>query len=178
MSEKKIPYHNKPNELSVEEWQSGLRKQYAKEQKFKFTNIGEHLVYSDFEVYNPKTEKTYKISLRDGKESYNFCSCPDFKVNNLGTCKHIEYLLHYFSRYKKYQNYLSNPCNPYHNSLSISYGRERKIRLRKAENSIYFKNEELLFDKFGYLKSNMIAQIESFIESAKKKDYRYFSRKH
>ncbi len=98
----KIPYHNKPDELSVDEWQAGLRKQYAKEQNFKFTNIGDHPVYSDFSVYNPKTDKTYKVSLRDGKESYNFCSCPDFKTNSLGTCKHIEYMLHYFSKYMKY----------------------------------------------------------------------------
>ena len=73
MAEKKIPYHRKPEELSVTEWQSGLRKQYAKEQNFKFKNIGSHPVYSDFEVYNPQTEKTYKVSIRDGAESYNFC---------------------------------------------------------------------------------------------------------
>lgn len=170
MSEKKIPYHNKPGELSVEEWQLGLRKQYAKEQNFKFTNIGDHPVYSDFEVYNPKTDKTYKVSLRDGIESFNFCSCPDFKVNALGTCKHIEYLLYYFSKYKKYQKHLANPCNPEHTSLSIFYGTERKIRLRKADNSGIFENESKYFDEYGYLKPEMLDRLEEFIKSATKVD--------
>lgn len=170
MSEKKIPYHNKPEDISVDEWQSGLRRQYAKEQNFKFTNIGNHPVYSDFEVYNPKSEKTYKVSLRDGLESYNFCSCPDFKVNTLGTCKHIEYMLHYFSMYKKYQKYLLNPQNPKHNSLSIAYGIERKIRLRKADNQTQFENESTFFDTYGFLNGEMIDQIDSFIETAKKDD--------
>ncbi len=166
MSEKKIPYHNKPDELSVEEWQAGLRKQYAKEQNFKFTNIGDHPVYSDFKVYNPKTDNTYKVSLRDGKESYNFCSCPDFKINSLGTCKHIEYMLHYFSKYKKYQKYLTNPCNPDYSSLSIFYGKERKIRLEKADGIVRFDHEEDYFDEYGYLKPNMLFKIDEFIEAA------------
>ena len=170
MSENKIPYHNKPDELSVDEWQSGLRKQYAREQNFKFTNIGDHLVYSDFEVYNPKSDKTYKVSIRDGIESFNFCSCPDFKVNALGTCKHIEFLLYYFSKYKKYQKHLANPCNPDHNSLSIFYGIERKIRLHKADNIEPFENEKEYFDAYGYLKTEMLDKLNDFIQTAMKVD--------
>ena len=173
MSEKKIPYHSKPNELSVEEWQTGLRKQYAKEQKFKFTNIGDHPVYSDFRVHNPQTEKTYKVSLRDGKESYNFCSCPDFKINSLGTCKHIEYMLHYFSKYKKYQKYLLNPVSPNHSSLSIFYGPERKICLRKASTVGHFENEEMFFDEHGFIRPGMIDNMEDFIETSKRTDPRF-----
>ena len=170
MPEKRIPFHSKPEDLSVEEWQSGLRKQYAKEQNFKFTNIGDHPVYSDFKVFNPKTDKTYKVSLRDGKESYNFCSCPDFKVNTLGTCKHIEFMLHYFSKYKKYQKHLLNPRNPDHSSLSIFYGAERRIRLEKVSTIGHFKNEEVFFDENGFMKPGMIDNIESFIKSSKSVD--------
>lgn len=127
-------------------------------------------MYSDFEVFNPTTEKTYKVSLRDGFESYNFCSCPDFKVNTLGTCKHIEFMLHYFSKYKKYQRYLSNPCNPEHSSLSIFYGTEHKIRLRKANKNTVLDKETEYFDEYGYLKRGMIKQIDSFIHYAQKSD--------
>lgn len=100
-AKKKVPYSYKPVDLSVDEWQLRLRKQFAKEQKFKIKNIDDHLVYSDFEVHNPETGNTYKVSIRDSVTSFNFCSCPDFKINGLGTCKHIEYLLYYFSKYKK-----------------------------------------------------------------------------
>ena len=168
MPEKKIPYHHKPEELSLDEWQAGLRKQYAKDQNFKFKNIGGHPVYSDFEVYNPGTDKTYKVCIRDGIESYNFCSCPDFKINTLGTCKHIEFMLYYFSNYKKYQRHLSNPRNPDLSSLSIVYGTERKIRLEKADHIEKFDKEGDFFDEYGYLKPGMLGQLDSFIDSSVK----------
>jgi hypothetical protein len=56
--------------------------------EFQVKNIGDHPLYSDFEVYNPETEKTYKVSIWDKVSSCDFCSCPDFTVNTLGTCKH------------------------------------------------------------------------------------------
>ncbi|MEA1886841.1 MAG: DEAD/DEAH box helicase [Bacteroidota bacterium] len=170
MAEKKIPYHYKPEDLTLEQWQTGLREQYAKEQKLEFKNIGDHPVYSDFEVSNPATNNTYKVSIRDGIESYNFCSCPDFRVNDLGTCKHIEFMLHYFSKYKKYRKYLTNPSSPDHSSLSIRYGSVRNIRLRKANNVARFTDEEQFFDDYGFLIPEMIDQIDTFINAAKRTD--------
>jgi len=64
MEIKRVPYYRKPGELTVEEWQSALRKQYALEQKFKVRNIGSEPLYSDYDVYNPDTNKTYKVSAR------------------------------------------------------------------------------------------------------------------
>ena len=104
---KRVPYSRKPQEMSVDEWQAELRKQFATDQKFKIQNIGDHPLYSDFEVSNPETGMTYKVSIRDNLSSYNYCSCPDFKVNTLGTCKHVEYVLFKLLRYKKYQKYFT-----------------------------------------------------------------------
>ena len=91
-SKKKVPYYRKPEGMSVDQWQTELRKQFALKQKFRIRNTGYHPVYSDFEVFNPETGKTYKVSIRDNIKSFNFCSCPDFTINALGTCKHIEYI--------------------------------------------------------------------------------------
>jgi superfamily II DNA or RNA helicase len=33
--------------------------------------------------------KVYNITIRDFKNSGGYCSCPDFKTNKLGTCKHL-----------------------------------------------------------------------------------------
>jgi ERCC4-related helicase len=33
--------------------------------------------------------KTYSITIRDFDTSSGYCSCPDFKTNKLGTCKHL-----------------------------------------------------------------------------------------
>ncbi|MBT9554922.1 MAG: SWIM zinc finger family protein, partial [Myxococcales bacterium] len=38
--------------------------------------------------------RPYTVQLRSVHERLNTCSCPDFAVNRLGTCKHIEGVLH------------------------------------------------------------------------------------
>jgi len=170
MSVNKLSNTRKPEEISIDEWQTGLRRQFAPDQKFKFKNTGDHPVYSDFEVYNPETEKRYKVSIRDNVKSYNFCSCPDFKINGLGTCKHIEYLLHYFSRYKRYRKYLGKPHVPKYSSLSIFYGNERKVWLKKAVNSVSLPGEDSLFDNEGFLINEKLPELPSFIDLALKNE--------
>ena len=167
---KNVPYYRKPDELSVEEWQTLLRQQFAVEQKFEVTNIGEHAVFSDFEVYNPKSKNTYKVAVRDGVSSTNFCSCPDFAINNLGTCKHIEYLLNSLLKYKKYQKLYNKPPVVDYSSISVDYTNQRGIRLKKPNHSFKFSCEDEYFDKNGYLLPGKSLRLDDFIEKNKKLD--------
>src|SRR5258708_11483887 len=48
--------------------------------------------YGDYRVESP-SGKTYRVAMRGPGLFENYCSCPDFAVNTLGTCKHIEALL-------------------------------------------------------------------------------------
>ncbi|MDD5435007.1 MAG: hypothetical protein PH343_06210 [Nitrospira sp.] len=89
----KVSYHHKPDDMSVDSWQTELRRQFAETQNFRIKNTGSHPVFSDFEVYNPQSGNTYKVAVRSEDAGMNFCSCPDFKTNTLGTCKHIEFTL-------------------------------------------------------------------------------------
>ncbi len=162
---KKVPYYRKPKELTVEAWQEALRKQFAADQKFEVTNIGEHPVYSDFEVFNPASEKTYKVSVRDNQSSHDFCSCPDFKINGLGTCKHVEYVLAELKRLKKNQQFFQGTHDPEYSSLSIYYGKERRIRLKKAGRAAFDGLDESIFDSKGFLLHGMTGQLESFIKA-------------
>ncbi|MCK5137362.1 MAG: DEAD/DEAH box helicase [Bacteroidales bacterium] len=170
---KRVPYYKKPEELTVDQWQSELRKQFALEQKLRVTNLGTHPVYSDFKVFNPESEKTYKVSIRDNINSYNYCSCPDFKINTLGTCKHIEFVLFRLLKYKKYQKYFGSEQQHDYSSLSILYGHERMIRLKKAESGIPFENEKAYFDKQGYLLPGMISNLDCFIKDTIKTDPKF-----
>jgi superfamily II DNA or RNA helicase len=160
---KKVPYYKKPQDLTVEAWQEALRKQFAADQKFEVTNIGEHPVYSDFEVFNPESDKTYKVSVRDNQSSHDFCSCPDFKINGLGTCKHVEYVLAELKRLKKNQKFFKGAHDPEYSSLSIYYGKERRIRLKKARLTTFDGADESIFDSDGFLLHGMTGQLESFI---------------
>lgn len=128
--QKKIPYHYKPDDLSYDEWQVALRRQYAQAQNFKINNIGEHAVYSDFELTNAETDKTYKVAIRSPDIGINFCSCPDFTINTLGTCKHIEYVLQKLRRKRGFKKYFLDPPVQEYSSLFLHYGTERKVILR------------------------------------------------
>jgi hypothetical protein len=49
-------------------------------------------VYGDYSVRSA-SDKTHRVAMRGPGLFDNYCSCPDFAVNTLGTCKHIEALL-------------------------------------------------------------------------------------
>ena len=53
----------------------------------------DYVTVQDFEVTNPQTRRTYRVAIRGSALGENFCSCPDFAVNTLGTCKHIMHAL-------------------------------------------------------------------------------------
>src|SRR5450759_4336361 len=48
--------------------------------------------FGDYQVKSA-SGKTYRVAMRGPGLFENFCSCPDFAVNTLGTCKHIEAML-------------------------------------------------------------------------------------
>src|SRR5216683_8244937 len=48
--------------------------------------------YGDYTVKSA-SGRTYRVAVRGPGLFENYCSCPDFAVNTLGTCKHIEAML-------------------------------------------------------------------------------------
>ncbi len=82
-----------PDDWSAAEWQRGLRRQFGREQAFGLKNIGSEPFFSDFHVTNPQSKRAYRVAIRGAQPGDNFCSCPDYATNELGTCKHIEFTL-------------------------------------------------------------------------------------
>ena len=89
----KVPRTHKPDDLDVDEWQKMLRRQYAEILSFKIRNTGDQPIFSEYAVTNPASGKTYKVAIRGLLPGDNYCSCPDFSINTLGTCKHVEFVL-------------------------------------------------------------------------------------
>ena len=77
----------------LREEQIDLRRQRAKSTKFAIENLGKNRVFSDFRVTNPDSGGRYEVTVRGFETGDNTCTCPDFKANTLGTCKHIEAVL-------------------------------------------------------------------------------------
>ena len=49
--------------------------------------------------------RQYRVTIRSLHKRANFCSCPDFANNQLGTCKHIEATLHKIKKHPKYKTF-------------------------------------------------------------------------
>jgi len=165
---KKIPYYRKPDDLTLDEWQIALRKQFAEKQNFIIRNIGDHPVFSDFMVFNPESGNEYKVAIRDYEFGMNFCSCPDFKKTGLNTCKHIESVLKQLKDNKKNEKYWRNGYQRPYSSVSLKYGQERQVFLRiGTENESEIR--ELAKDYFtgdGFLKPESYQHFENFLDKA------------
>src|SRR3990172_10258634 len=80
--EKKVSKIYKPDDLGLEEWQRLLRKQFAAQQAFKLKNNGSHPIFSEFMLTNQQSGKNYKVAIRGLEPGNNYCSCPDYNINN------------------------------------------------------------------------------------------------
>lgn len=68
------------------------RRERARAEILKIVNKGNHPVFSVFEV-SSASKKSYRVEIRSLDELQNSCTCPDYKTNLIGTCKHIEGVL-------------------------------------------------------------------------------------
>ena len=48
-------------------------------------------------------QRSYQVQIRSLDQRVNYCTCPDLASNRLGTCKHIEAVLHYARKQKDYK---------------------------------------------------------------------------
>ncbi len=65
------------------------RQERAKLEKMNVRSVQPNVLWTDYIVTNTLTGKTYRVALRGWEPGESFCSCPDFRKNTLGTCKHI-----------------------------------------------------------------------------------------
>lgn len=54
--------------------------------------------------------RKYRVTIRSLHQRANFCSCPDFANNQLGTCKHIEAALHKIKKHPEYEAFKDQPA--------------------------------------------------------------------
>ena len=127
---KRISRLRKPEEMSLEAWQVALRRQFGREQDFRLKNLGAEPIFSEFEVTNPQTKRTYRVAIRGAALGENFCSCPDFAVNALGTCKHIEFTLARLARKRGGKAALALGFRPAYSEVYLHYGARREVIFR------------------------------------------------
>src|SRR6266700_1070051 len=69
------------------------RRVRAREESFTITNADpKHPIFSSFRVQSG-SGLSYSVEVRDLGQRQFICDCVDFRINGLGTCKHIEAVL-------------------------------------------------------------------------------------
>ena len=161
---------HRPVDWSIEQWQVALRREYAKAQNFRFKNIGRHPASLEFAVTNPATRRTYRAAIRSERLGDNFCSCPDFSINTLGTCKHIEFILSRLLRQRKYRNLLSTGALLPYSEVFLQYGPRRRVIFKSGFDVPQLLKKSALdyFDKENILREDASGRLGTFLQEAKR----------
>jgi superfamily II DNA or RNA helicase len=166
----RVSHTRKPADINDVHWQTILRQQIAEDENFAIQKASEGLVFGDYKVHSNKSSNTYKVALRSADNTLNFCSCPDFKINQLGTCKHIEAVLIKIKSKPALKRQLTIPYIPPYTSVYLDYRGDRKVKLRiGTENTLQYKKlAGSFFNKELVLLEPAFMQFEIFLQKAHK----------
>ncbi|MBK8922740.1 MAG: DEAD/DEAH box helicase family protein [Saprospirales bacterium] len=178
----RVSYHRRPEDMQLDLWQLGLRKQFGEENDFHITNTGAAPVFSEFIVWNPATQNSYTVAIRSDipKKGLppentltrlgNSCSCQDFKTNRLGLCKHISAVLQQVRKKRGAKKALAAgmrvPCS----TVYVDYRKGPRIRLYigvKQEAKL-LKWAAKWFDPEGFIADLGVEYFETVLKEARR----------
>ncbi|MDD5332324.1 MAG: DEAD/DEAH box helicase [Rhodoferax sp.] len=169
-TEPRLSRLRRPPELAVTDWQTALRRQFGREQSFGLENLGSEPVFSDFRVSNPDSGTRYRVAIRGPALGQNFCTCPDYATNDLGTCKHIEFTLAKLQARRGGKAALQHGFQPTYSEIWLDYAGQRRVRFSAGTTcpGTLLKQAELLFDSSAgwALPWERQDQLESLLQAA------------
>jgi superfamily II DNA or RNA helicase len=65
------------------------RAERARAEKMHLKSLDPGTPWTDYTLTSATSGKTYRVALRGTERGASYCSCPDFRKNTLGTCKHL-----------------------------------------------------------------------------------------
>ncbi len=105
------------------------RQERAREETFRVHSRNARQPWTDYLITSATSGKTYRLALRGEERGESYCSCPDFRTNTLGTCKHIMYALDRvrkrFSAAERKRKFRQNE-----GCVHLLYGEELTLHLR------------------------------------------------
>lgn len=168
---KQVSSINKPDGITVEQWQILLRRQAAEKERFSITEQPD----GTYTVGNYASRHTYEVVRISSDHPLNRCNCMDFKVSRLKTCKHIEAVKKFAKgRRRKYRpdengmpgttvyaDYSEAP------RLRIYYAGEDAEQIKSAAGTIFNA------DGFADMMSPAFLQIRGFLSNAASISHRF-----
>ena len=172
IKEPKLSRTHAPDGISPIDWQRALRRQFGREQSFDLECLGAEPFFSDFRVGNPQSKSSYRVAIRGLRPGDNFCSCPDYATNELGTCKHIEFTLSQLEKRRGAKAAFARGYQPPFSELYLRNDGGRAIYFRAGTDCppAVSKAAALLFDESrGWvLRENRYDELERFVAAVAK----------
>ncbi|TYO64512.1 DEAD/DEAH box helicase [Bradyrhizobium hipponense] len=163
----KLSRMSAPTDLSPIEWQRGLRRQFGREQSFLLENLGVEPFFSEFRVTNPASKSSYRVVVRGIGPGGNFCSCPDYATNELGTCKHLEFTLAQLEKKRGAKAAFARGYQPPFSELYLRNQGRRSIHFRAGTDCPANVREAAvrLFDleRDGILAEDRLGDLDGFV---------------
>src|SRR6266478_4115796 len=104
------------------------RAERARTEKMRLTSLDSQEIWTDYTLTNAASGKSYRVALRGWQLGQSYCSCPDFRKNTLGTCKHILHALEKVRR-RFSDSQRNRPYRRRDISVHLSYGEELELRI-------------------------------------------------
>ncbi len=125
------------------------RQQRAAEERMRVRSMNPDKPWVDYVVTSEQSGRSYRVAVRglpegESADNQSFCTCPDFRTNHLGTCKHI---LHVQAKLKNRFSaaQLRAPYRRRRLSLRLDYGATRGL-LFNLPSQVDMKVEEIVGD--------------------------------
>ncbi|MGB5748844.1 MAG: SNF2-related protein, partial [Desulfobacterales bacterium] len=109
------------------------RKERAQKEKMRLKSMNPRELWTDYIITSHGSGKSYRIALRGWELGESYCSCPDFRKNTLGTCKHIIYALERGSN-KFSKAVKETPSEIKEISVYLRYGPQLQLHLLIPDN--------------------------------------------
>ena len=170
--EPKLSRTHAPVDLSVADWQRGLRRQFGREQPFELENLGSEPFFSEFRVRNLTSKSSYRVAIRGMGPGGNFCSCPDYATSELGTCKHLEFTLARLLKKRGARTAFARGYQPPFSELYLRNEGQRRVHFRAGTDCPQAVREAAasLFDvaRDGLLPDGCFGELDRFMAVASK----------
>jgi SNF2 family DNA or RNA helicase len=108
------------------------------------------------------------VAIRGQGLGDNYCACPDFAVNTLGTCKHIEFVLNRLRRKRGARKAFIEGFRPVYSEVYLRYGARRAIVFKPGTecSPAVRRLAAGYFDADGVLRPEAYVHFESFLSKA------------
>jgi superfamily II DNA or RNA helicase len=170
-AEPRLSRMRQPEGMSVQDWQTQLRRQFGREQAFSLENLGREPIFSEFAVWNPQSGGRYRVIVRGNGLGENYCACPDFATNDLGTCKHIEFVLARLEKKRGAKKAFKEGFQPPFSEIRLHYAGARALCFRPGAEcpAALLERAMQLFDAKGgwRLPMERLGELEGFLAEAR-----------